>query len=73
MLYKVAQLILTTYDIKKKKERNTFSQSFKRLQNSLFGGKTGSIDLRELFESENKKGTRKFFFLGFQTWAICVH
>ena len=72
MLYKVAQLILTTYDIKKKK-RNTFSQSFKRLQNSLCGGKTGSIDLRELFESENKKGTRKFFFLGFQTWAICVH
>lgn len=73
MLYKVAQLILTTYDIKKKKKRNTFSQSFKRLQNSLCGGKTGSIDLRELFESENKKGTRKFFFLGFQTWAICVH
>lgn len=67
MLYKVAQLILTTYDIKKKKKRNTFSQSFKRLQNSLCGGKTGSIDLRELFESENKKGTRKFFFLGFQT------
>ena len=55
MLNKVAQLILTTYDIKKKKKHSV---------NLLKGYKTlfvGTKLDRLIYESENKRGTRTIY------------
>ena len=59
MLYIVAQLILTTVTTLKKKKH--IQSIFWKVIKLSCGGKTGSIDLRELFESENRKGTRKIY------------
>ena len=56
MLYKVAQLILTTYDIKKKKE--THSVNLLKGYKTLFVGT--KLD-RLIYESENKRGTRTIY------------